>query len=83
MFPALVLVFSVWNERWGKGANAPILIALFGLFVGLWTLFLVTIEGNQEHPALYLPVPLFALGGLWWSRWWVVRRLRTQVGGRE
>lgn len=82
MLPALVLVFSVWNERWGKGASAPILIALFGLFVGLWTLFLVTVEGNHEHPALYLPVPLLALGGLWWCRWWVVRRLRTEARGR-
>jgi hypothetical protein len=82
ILPALVLVFSVWSERWGKRANAPILIALFGLFVGLWTLFLVTVEGNQEHPALYLPVPLLALGGLWWCRWWVVRRLRTEARGR-
>ncbi len=77
MLPALALVFTVWNERWGSGANGPILIVMLGLFVGLWALFLVTVEGNQEHPALYLPVPLFALAGLWWSRWWVMRKLRT------
>jgi len=77
MLPAFILVFAVWNERWGTQGNPPILIALLGLFVGLWTLFLITVEGNQEHPALYLPVPLLSLAGLWWSRWWVLRRLKT------
>ena len=77
MLPAFILVFTVWNERWGTQANPPILIALFGLFGGLWTLFLITVEGNQEHPALYLPVPLLSLAGLWWSRWWVLRKLKT------
>jgi len=77
MLPALVLVFTVWNERWGKRANPIILFALFGLFAGLWSLFLVTVEGNLEHPALYLPLPLLSLTGLWWSRWWVLRELRT------
>ena len=77
MLPALVLVFTVWNERWGKRANPIILFTLFGLFAGLWSLFLVTVEGNLEHPALYLPLPLLSLTGLWWSRWWVLRELRT------
>jgi len=77
MLPAFILVFTGWNERWGKQANPPILLSLVGLFVGLWTLFLITVEGNQEHPALYLPVPLLSLGGLWWSKWWVLRKLKS------
>lgn len=77
MLPALVLVFAVWNERWGKRAEPIIIFVLLGLFVGLWALFLVTVEGNLEHAALYLPLPLLALAGLLWSRWWVLRRLRT------
>jgi hypothetical protein len=76
LLPALTLVFMVWSERWGRSGNLPIAAAMVGLFVGLWLLFFATVEGNQEHPALYLPVPLIALGGLWWSNWWVLRRVR-------
>lgn len=76
ILPALILIFSVLAERWGPRANAAILMTLGILFIGIWAQFLATVEGNQEHPALYLPVPLLALAGLWWSKWWVVRQVR-------
>ena len=76
ILPALILIFSVLAERWGPQANVAILMTLGILFIGIWALFLTTVEGNQEHPALYLPVPLLALAGLWWSKWWVVRQVR-------
>ncbi len=43
--------------------------ALFFLVssIGGWLLFLATIEGNQEHPVNYLPLPFFLLILLWWA----------------
>ena len=33
--------------------------AILGLtLIGFWVLFLVTIQGDSEHPIMYLPLPL-------------------------
>ena len=53
------------------------LASLIVLVVGLWALFLATVDGNQESAWMYFPVPLLSLVGLWWIRWWVQRRART------
>jgi len=76
LFPALVLIFALWHERWGKAGSVAILLAILCLLIGLWALFLITLEGNLESPAMYVPLPVLVLAGLWWSRWWVVRRHR-------
>jgi hypothetical protein len=41
-----------------------IILILAGLLVGLWALFLATVEGNFEQAAMYLPMPLLLLGWL-------------------
>ena len=76
LYPALVLVFSLWDERWRWRGSVAILLALALLMLGLWALFLSSVTGNREGPAMYLPLPLLALAGLWWSRWWVMRQSR-------
>jgi hypothetical protein len=70
MFPALCLIFAVWSERWGRRSHLPILLTLAALLLGLWALFLSTVEGNVESAAMYLPTPALLLLGLWWVRWW-------------
>jgi hypothetical protein len=79
LFLPMVLIFSVWRERWGKGGDWIVLTVLVVLFVGLWAIFLNTVEyGNQpiQHPIMFLPMPLFTLLGLYWIRWWVLRPTR-------
>jgi len=73
LLPALFLIFRVWEQRWKSVGRGLVWFSLAALLVGLWALFLSTIQGNQEHPVMYLPLPLFALIGLWWVRWWAVR----------
>ena len=76
LLPALCLVFSVLVERWGARGNGVVLFTMAALLLGLWALFLATVEGNTENPIMYLPVPILTLLGLWWARWWAIRAVR-------
>jgi hypothetical protein len=60
------------------------------LLLGLWALFIATVQGNVESPWMYLPLPVFTLLGLWWTSWWVRRLPRlplqsaaAQPGGKR
>jgi hypothetical protein len=77
LLPALCLVFAEWARRWERHATLATLISLVALGLGLWALFLATVDGNQESAWMYFPVPMIGLAGLWWIRWWVQRRART------
>lgn len=67
----LVMVFRAL-QRIPGGAWWVLLIQMV-LLVGLWTLFLSTLVGKFEHPAVYLPLPfgllaIFALAPRWLAR---------------
>lgn len=86
LLPAWMLIFGVWVKRWGRGGViATSLISLI-LVVGPWLLFLTTVEARVESPAMYIPVPILTLLGLWWIRWWMLRApeisLATSSGDR-
>ena len=76
LLPALCLVFAVLADRWGRRGDVVIMIAMAAILFGTWALFLATIEGNVEHPVMYLPLPILTLLGLWWARWWAIRAVR-------
>jgi hypothetical protein len=82
MFSALVLVFSIWDERWGKVGRWLVAISMLILFAGLWYLFIGTLQpGDQpiQSPLMFFPLPLFLLGSLYWVRWWAIRPPRVLV----
>ena len=71
LFLPLVLVFALWAEGWGRSGRLAVFVSALILFVGLWTLFLGTIEYGaqpQQHPIMFFPLPLFLLIGLYWVR---------------
>ena len=75
LFLPLVLVFAVWKKRWGKVGDWVVLGSLLILFLGLWALFLKTVQFGaqpQQSPAMFFPLPLFVLIGLYWVRWWIL-----------
>ncbi len=76
LLPALCLVFAALAERWGAKGDVVILLAMAAILFGTWALFLATVEGNLEHPIMYIPLPILTLLGLWWARWWAVRAVR-------
>jgi hypothetical protein len=77
LLPVLFLVFRVMHERWGRTGLILVFLTMGFLFLGLWMLFLRTVNGNLEHSIMYLPLPFLSLLGLWWVRWWVIRPPRT------
>lgn len=73
LLPALCLIFCAWDERWGKKGIVLIIFSLSVILIGLWALFMISVEGAIENEIMYLPLPILSLLGLWWSRWWIVR----------
>ncbi len=76
LLPGLIFIFSSWAQRWVRGGLAAVWVISLGLMMGLWALFLVTVDGNIEAPIMYLPLPLIVLVGLVWSRWWILQARR-------
>ncbi len=74
--PALVLVFALWEERWRQGGSMLSLVSMLVLGVGLWVIFLNTLEMGsqpQQGPEMFFPFPAFLLITLYWVRWWAVQ----------
>ncbi len=80
LYPALILVLAMWDERWHRSASLPIIAMLVILFVGIWLVFLHTLERAYQpiqSPLLFFPLPLFLLIGLYGVRWWAVKPQKT------
>jgi hypothetical protein len=75
-FPALPLVFAIWEERWRRLGQVISFTVIMLLFFGLWGMYL---PGNgwefsrNLDLAFFFPLPIFLLIGLYWVRWWAVR----------
>jgi len=75
LLPALVLIFATFSERWRRAGNLIAVGMMIVLQVGLWLLFLYTVEYGyqpQQSPIMFLPLPGLILVGLYWIRWWVI-----------
>jgi hypothetical protein len=77
LLPALILSFSVLQERWKAGTATTVVIMLV-LFVGLWALFIATVQYSYQpiqSPVMMFPLPAFLFVLLYWVRWWAIRPL--------
>lgn len=78
----LILVLSTWEERWGRTGRWVNIANLVLLLVGLWVIFVVTLEPGvqpQQSPLMFLPLPLVLWIGLYWIRYWTVHPTSTWV----
>ncbi|MDH5507989.1 MAG: DUF2029 domain-containing protein [Anaerolineae bacterium] len=78
LFPALVLVLYEWVRRWHAGGRWMAIAVMLGLLVGLWALFVNTVQPGVadqpvQHPVLFFPLPALLILGLYWVRWWAIR----------
>ncbi len=75
LFPALTLIWGVWEERWRIGRGLT-WVGMLAFLVGLWWLFLRNLSPLTLYSlplALFIPLPLFTLIGLYWIRWWAIQ----------
>lgn len=82
LFPVLILVLSVMEERMGASGRWLGLAGLLILFVGQWGLFAVRLSAetlDQQQFAFLFHLPLTAIIGLYWVRWWAIRPPRLYV----
>jgi len=68
MLVPLFLVFRVVAARRPSRAGLVPALAMPGIAIGSWALFLLTVEGRQESAINYLPIPIAALITLLWAR---------------
>lgn len=70
--PHFVLFNLIWLFYVTRFKSWGMVISLSFIAVSMWLLFFLTIDGNQEHPLMYVPVPLFAFALLIITRkrWW-------------
>lgn len=74
MFPAIILILRIIEDRWRNSGQWIILLFLSVLFFIPWIIFIRTIDfGYQplQNPIMFFPVPLMLIIGLFWVRWWV------------
>lgn len=66
--PALILVLSVMERRWGLFGRLMALILLIAIFLGLWAAWLAKLD------AVFIFIyPIFMAIMLYWVRWWATR----------
>lgn len=74
LLPALVLVFSLWENRMAKVGEIFTIASMVLLGVLLWVIFLATVSYSYQpiqSPVMFLPLPIFLFVTLYWGRWWV------------
>lgn len=76
LFPAIVLVFSLLADRWRTFGRFFVVLSMIVLFVGIWAIFLSTIDRAggqpQQSAVMFFPLPAYLLLTLYWVRWWAV-----------
>ncbi|MHC1785042.1 MAG: glycosyltransferase family 87 protein [Anaerolineaceae bacterium] len=75
LFPALVLVLAVVDERWRRRGQLVIGFILILLFAGLWAMALNSGLADitmRIQPVMYYPLPVFLIMTLFWIRWWAI-----------
>lgn len=76
LLPALILAFSLLDERWRLLGRMMVIVSTLALFAGLWALFINTVETINGQPVqsavMFFPLPAFLLVALYWVRWWAI-----------
>jgi hypothetical protein len=76
LFPSVLLIFSVWDQRWKRWGKLFVLVNMLVLLIGIWAIFLNTVSFESQplqSPVMFFPLPFLVFIGLYWVRWWVIR----------
>ena len=73
LFPVLILILAEINHKWNEQGSVVSIIVLAILLVGLWALFISTIQHTYQPvqgSVMFIPFPAFCLIGLYWIKVW-------------
>lgn len=82
LLPALVLILTIWDQRWGRLGKGMIALLLLLFTLGVWVLALRSLRSEvtlDMQPLFYFFTPLLTLVGLTWVRWWAIRPSRLYL----
>lgn len=74
LFTPFVMVIAFLDKRWEKLGSGAVVSILVIVLVGLWVLFVVTLDYDyqpMQSSLMFFPFPGIVLIGLYWIRWWV------------
>jgi hypothetical protein len=69
----LIFYFREITQRSQRYGSLWVALLLLALLILPWVYFLATVEGEFEHPTVYLPLPFTMVILLWLTRklWWI------------
>lgn len=74
LFTPFIMVIAFLDKRWSKFGSAAAVTLLVIVLIGLWVLFITTLNYDfqpAQSPLLYFPLPGIVLIGMYWIKWWV------------
>jgi len=74
LFTPFIMVLAYLDKRWKKYGTVVISSILGVVLIGLWVLFLVTLDYDyqpMQSSIMFFPFPGIVLVGLYWIKWWV------------
>ncbi|MCX6054426.1 MAG: hypothetical protein NTZ74_05840 [Chloroflexi bacterium] len=83
LYPGLFLGLHLLWERWNDRAVGLIFTILAVLFIGVWVLFLSTINYEYQpvqNAVMFFPFPFVVIALLYWSGWWVKNSNKINLG---
>lgn len=75
----LALIFAIVYDRWQRFGNGLATLFLLAVFSIPWAVYFLAVPrlDGLAREILFLFLPLFTIIGLYWIRWWVIRRPRV------
>jgi hypothetical protein len=82
LFPAMILILSIWDKRWGLLGKWLMIVFILITSIGIWWLLLSGVQRGIQpdlNPIIFLFSPLALIFGLYWIRWWSINPVRLPL----
>jgi len=82
LYPAMILILSVWDKRWGLLGKWLMMLFFLITSIGIWWLLLSGVQRGIQpdlNPIIFLFTPLILILGLFWIRWWSINPVRRPL----
>lgn len=82
LYPAMVMIFAVWDKRWGRFGQWLTVLFLIVSSIGFWIYLLNGVERGIQpdlDPVIFYLFPIMIIFGLYWVKWWAMRPVRLPL----